>query len=105
MFGENVLWSFRQIALEANIDLIESEAQFDHVHLLLHVTQDQSLSEVMRRLKGGASREVFLNSPELRDDFGRYFWQRGYGFRLVPEDQIDTVRHYIQTQEDRPLRH
>ena len=101
-----VLQCFRNIAADNTIDLIEAEAQFDHVHLLLRATDKPELSRFMMLLKGISSREVFLREPELRLSMGSpVFWQKRYGYRLVPEDQIETVRRYIRTQLDRPLRH
>jgi REP element-mobilizing transposase RayT len=60
----------------------------------------------MHDLKGASARRVFLDFPELRLDMGsNSFWQRGYGYRLVPGDQVETVLRYIRTQSERPLRH
>ena len=32
------------------------------------------------------------------------FWQKSYGARLVPPEQLQAVRGYIRTQSERPLR-
>jgi REP element-mobilizing transposase RayT len=57
-------------------------------------------------LKGVSAREVFENEPELRLSMGALaFWQKSFGRRPVPEDQLEAVRKYIRTQHDRPLRH
>jgi REP element-mobilizing transposase RayT len=60
----------------------------------------------MHQLKGASAREVCKRFPELKIDMRSVsFWQKGYGYRAVSEDQIETVRRYIRTQLDRPLRH
>ena len=101
-----VLASFQKIAREHGIDLIESEAQFDHVHILLRASNEPELSRLMMLLKGISVRELFLNEPELRLSLrSLVFWQKSFGRRPVPEDQLETVRRYIRTQVDRPLRH
>ena len=103
---EFVLDAFKRIATDYKIDLVESEAQFDHVHLLLRAMDKKDLSRSMMLLKGISAREVLSNEPDLPLSTGTLvFWQKGYGWRLVPEDQLETVRRYIQTQLDRPLRH
>jgi putative transposase len=109
LLGENreiVLQKFQETARYAAINLIEAEAQYDHAHLLVEVRHDQTLPGVVKRLKGASAREVFDKVPELRMDMhSNNFWQRRYGWRLVPPEELEVVRHYIQTQLDRPLRH
>jgi len=101
-----VLEGFKRVALENGIELIESDAQFDHVHMLLRIPTEEELPNTMRLLKGITSREVFLAEPMLRFDMGTLaFWQKSFGRRPVPEDQLEVVREYIRTQLDRPLRH
>ena len=60
----------------------------------------------MMLLKGVSARAVFEREPELRLSMESLaFWQKSFGRRPVPEDQLQTVRRYIRTQLDRPLRH
>jgi REP element-mobilizing transposase RayT len=60
----------------------------------------------MHDLKGASARAVYLKYPELRLDMqSNSFWQKSYAQRLVWPNQIGTVRHYIRTQDQRPLRH
>jgi len=103
---EFVLSTFKQVALDHEIDLVECEAQFDHVHMLLRATDETDLSRRMMLLKGISAREVFLREPELRLSMKTLvFWQKSFGRRPVPEEAVDLIRHYIRTQLDRPLRH
>ena len=103
---EFVLDAFKRIATENEIELIESEAQCDHVHMLLRAADEADLSRTMMLLKGISAREVFEREPELRFSMrSLVFWQKSFGRRPVPEDQLETVRMYIRTQLDRPLRH
>jgi REP element-mobilizing transposase RayT len=102
---EFVLNRFRVHAKRAEIQLIEAETEFDHVHLLLRLKDFSDLPDVMHLLKGACSREITLKYPDLRAEMGRAFWQKSYGARPVPEDQLNTVRWYIRTQDQRPPRH
>ena len=102
---ELVLGEFRRLAEIAEITLIAAETEYDHLHLLLRVPDAGNLSSVMHLLKGSSSRTVTLNYPELRAEMGKSFWQKSFRHRLVPEDQLETVRRYIETQDDRPARH
>src|SRR4051794_28685589 len=88
-----VLKVFKRIATENSIDLIESEAQFDHVHLLLRLADEAVLPRSMMLLKGVSAREVFQREPELRLSMGtQVFWQKSFGRRPVPEEELETVR-------------
>jgi REP element-mobilizing transposase RayT len=60
----------------------------------------------MHRCKGASARVIFQRFPEFKMDMeSNSFWQRSYGSREVPEDQISTVLRYITSQDDRPVRH
>ena len=82
------------------------EVAIDHVHLLLNLRADQKLSVVMHDLKGASARAIFGRYPDLKFYMQRdTFWQRRYGSRRLHESELETVRRYIKTQSDRPLRH
>jgi putative transposase len=101
-----VLANIAAIATRIGVRIVEMEAIEDHVHLLLELRQNQKLSTVMHDLKGATARRVFVRFPELPLDMKSHsLWQRGYGWRLVPPEQIETVRRYIASQSDKPLRH
>jgi putative transposase len=93
------------IAREKGIRTHELELVADHAHLLVEVQSRQSLPDVMHQLKGASARFIFLRYPELKIDMqSQSFWQRGYGGRWVPRDQVEAVKRYIRTQRDRPYR-
>jgi putative transposase len=98
--------SLSQIAKRVNINLLDFESSVDHVHILLELSSDESLSSVMQQLKGACSREIFLKYPDLKLDMGHQaFWQKGYGFRQIRPTEVRGLRYYVQTQVMRPLRH
>jgi REP-associated tyrosine transposase len=101
-----IVATFASIALDKGVTILEAEAIEDHVHLLVGVRPDQRLAVIMHDLKGATARAVYLKYPELRLDMGsNSFWQKSYGSRIVWPNQIATVRRYIRTQDQRPLRH
>ncbi|MBI1886487.1 MAG: transposase [Chloroflexi bacterium] len=56
----------------------------------------------MKLLKGRSSYELFRQMPEIKTDAKENSsWQRGFAAREVPEPQIETVRRYIRTQDQR----
>lgn len=96
----------KEAADRASLQLLEMETAVDHVHLLIGLRPEQTLSAAMHRLKGTSARFIFLKYPELKLDMGhKSFWQRGYGFRRLDPSEIPRVRRYIRTQGARALRH
>lgn len=103
--GDDVKKLMSEIAQRNGIGLTEIEVAADHVHLLLRLGSGQTLPRVMMQLKGATSRAIFLKFPMLKIDLGQNaLWQKGYGARDVPEEQIDMMVRYIRGQDQKPLR-
>ena len=91
-----------ETAVEKQMRLLECQPMIDHVHLLIEASADDDLSWSMKLLKGRSSYELFRRLPELKVDAGQNsFWQRGFAARIVPPEQLETVRWYIRTQDRR----
>jgi REP element-mobilizing transposase RayT len=65
----------------------------DHVHLLIAMPPDISVSDVMKFVKANSSRW-------MKQRFGKPFaWQKGFGSFTVSRSGIDAVLKYIRDQE------
>jgi len=67
----------------------------DHVHLLIGLSPAQSISEIMRLVKGDSSE--FINKNGLTKT--KFQWQEGYGAFSNSHSQIDAVVKYIINQK------
>ena len=67
----------------------------DHIHLLVNLRANPSLSKHVQEIKGGSSRWVNESNPSER-----FAWQVGYGAFTVSESQVESVMRYILTQEE-----
>jgi putative transposase len=67
----------------------------DHLHLLVGLRPDSSLSDLMRAVKAGSSK--FIN--ENRWVRGRFSWQEGFGAFSYSRSQLGTVIRYIENQQ------
>ena len=82
--------------------LEEMSIQADHIHLLVQARPSESVSGVMQRLKGGTSRVLRAEFPELEEFlWGNSFWADGYFVETVGKVDEETIRGYIRQQ--RPL--
>ncbi|MCB1235735.1 MAG: IS200/IS605 family transposase [Verrucomicrobiae bacterium] len=69
----------------------------NHVHVLLEIPKTLSVSEAMKRLKGGSSNSI--NEKSLTGS-GRFGWQDGCAAFTVSASRHDEVRHYIENQRE-----
>ena len=67
----------------------------DHAHLLIGLRATHRLADVLRELKS-------VSSGWVHDEIGArdFAWQEGYGAFTVSASQRETVRRYIQRQEE-----
>jgi putative transposase len=104
--NERIKALFVQVAAEKGVILEEIETAWDHVHLLLSLTEDQPLAWAMKNLKGRVAYEMFKEVPQLKWDLhSNSLWQKSYGSREVLPSGVGAVRRYIRTQDQRPHRH
>ena len=67
----------------------------DHLHMLIGVNPSQSISDLMRLIKGDSSE--WINKEKLTPT--KFQWQEGYGAFSHSKSQIDKVVKYIQTDK------
>lgn len=73
--------------------LSELSVQRDHVHVLLQIGPEMSVSRVMQFLKGGTSVRLRKEFPELKEFlWGDSFWADGYFAETVGTTQEEKIR-------------
>jgi putative transposase len=77
----------------------ELNVQVDHVHLLVQLPPKESVSHAVQLMKGGTSRVIRTEFPEL-DEFlwGNSLWADGYFAESVGQVTEARMRAYIQNQ-------
>ena len=68
----------------------------DHLHLFFGMRPNQSLSDLMRLVKGDSSE--WINNEKLTA--GKFRWQEGYGAFSYSKSHVDNVVKYILNQEE-----
>ena len=77
----------------------ELAIQPDRVHLLLQIKPDASLASAVKRLKGGTSRVLRAEFPELEEFlWGESFWADGYFAESVGQVEEAIASAYIRNQ-------
>ncbi len=74
--------------------LITEGGMPDHVHLLIDLGRESSVSTLLREIKSKSS--SWIRKKTARD----FSWQGGYGVFSVSPSQLQTAFNYIQNQEE-----
>jgi REP element-mobilizing transposase RayT len=67
----------------------------DHVHLLVSMSRELNVAELVKLVKSNSSRWIHDTFPELH----AFAWQAGYGAFAVSYANIPNVRAYLANQE------
>ena len=78
----------------------ELSIQEDHVHLLIQTSPRYSVAHVVQILKGGTSRVLRQEHPEMEEFlWGDSFWADGYFSETIGQVNEEIVRKYIREQK------
>ena len=73
----------------------------DHVHLMLQIQPSVSLAKAVQVLKGGTSRVLRKEFPELEEFlWGDSFWADGYFAETIGAQDYATVKNYIRENSE-----
>lgn len=76
--------------------LIAINGMPDHIHLLIGLKPDKSISDLVRDIKSNSSK--FINDKKWIN--GKFEWQTGFGAFSYSHSHLTNVIHYIQRQEE-----
>ena len=106
----------RKLCAYKGVEIIEAETCPDHIHMLVSIPPQYSVSQFMGYLKGKSSLMIFDRHANLKYKYGnRQFWRKGYyvpykigklqiqGFSepTTPKNKITELSHYA---EGRPVK-
>ncbi len=83
------------IAIQNNFKIIIINGTDNHVHILLSLKPDLSVSKAVQLIKGGSSKWIHENFSALK----MFSWQEGYGAFTVSASQINATKQYVSDQE------
>lgn len=74
--------------------------QVDHVHMVIQIKPSNSVAEVVQILKGGTSRVIRKEFPELEEFlWGDSFWADGYFAESIGQIDEEVIKKYIREQQ------
>ena len=88
----------RQLCIQKHVEIIEAEACPDHIHMLVSIPPNISVSQFMGYLKGKSSLMIFDRHANLKYKYGnRHFWCRGYYVDTVGKNE-KRIAEYVRNQ-------
>jgi putative transposase len=88
----------RKLCEYKGVEILETEACPDHIHMLLSIPPKYSVAQIMGYLKGKSSLMIFEKYVNLKYKYGnRNFWCRGYYVDTVGKNKT-AIAEYIRKQ-------
>ncbi len=88
----------RKLCEQKHVEIIEAELCPDHVHMLVRIPPNLSVSQFVGYLKGKSSLMIFDRHANLKYKYGnRHFWCRGYYVDTVGKN-TKIIEEYIRNQ-------
>ena len=94
----------RRAASRNGIKIIELSVQPEHIHAIVLVKFNISVSKVLQFLKGGSARLFFEHKEKARLRYPRgHLWSSGNFASSVGFVQLDVVQNYVRNQDEHHL--
>lgn len=91
-----------EIAKEQGVNVLDLQANLDHVHILIDASPQVYIPNLVKALKGVSARRLFQAFPELKTRlWGGHLWNPSYFVASVGNNVEEKVRQYILSQKER----
>ena len=98
IFKRDIANILSMLCKRKGVEIIEAEMCRDHVHMLVRIPPNISVSSFMGYLKGKSTLMKFERHANLKYKYGnRHFWCRGYYVDTVGKN-AKKIQEYIQNQ-------
>ena len=79
-----------------NHKMLQINSMPDHIHIFIGMRPTQSISELMKIVKGESTKWI----KEQSNTLNAFAWQEGYGAFSYSKSQVNNVINYIKNQEE-----
>ena len=92
----------QSLAEEYRFEIMAMEVMPDHIHLLVNASPQFVIPDMIKIMKGGIARKLFLAHPELKKQlWGGHLWNPSYCVVTVSERSREMVEQYIESQKEK----
>ena len=97
--GLRVRELIREVSRQHEVTILRGHVSSDHVHLLVSIPPQVTISRLVQWLKGRSSHHLLAEFAHLRKAFwGRHVWARGYFCCSSGNVTDEVIRKYIEEQ-------
>src|SRR3954463_10139769 len=97
--GVRVRDLIREICGASDVLIIRGHVSRDHVHLLVSIPPQVTISRLVQRLKGKTAYKLLQEFPHWRKKFwGQHLWARGYFCCSSGNVTDERIKEYIANQ-------
>ena len=91
-----------ELAEEYGFEIPAMEVMPDHVHLLINAKPHFYIPDMIRIMKGGLARKLFLLHPGIKQKlWGGHLWNPSYCVVTVSDRSCEQVEQYIESQKEK----
>jgi putative transposase len=91
---------FHNIARDNQFEIISMEGDMDHIHLLISLSPQHYIPNIVKALKGSSARYLFKEFPQLKQKlWGGNFWNPSYFISSVGDTNEEQIKQYISEQK------
>ena len=97
--GERCRELLREIAMSKEMTIYAGSINRDHVHMLISIPPQLSVSRAVQYLKGKSSHRLLRENRSLRKRYwGQHLWARGYWVASSGNVTDEVWKEYIKNQ-------
>ena len=86
-----------QICEAEDVVILKGVVSKDHIHVHLNYRPSQSISDIVKKMKGRSSRKLQQEFPKLSKQYwGRHFWAIGFGCWSSGNITDEMVNDYLE---------
>ena len=90
----------REIARSKEMKIYAGAVNRDHVHMLIAIPPNLSVSKAVQYLKGKSSHKLLSEFPKLKKKYwGQHLWARGYWVASSGNVTDEVWKAYIENQQ------
>lgn len=91
-----------QICEAEEVQILKGVVSKDHIHMHIGYPPRVSLSQLVKRMKGGSSRMVQKEFPGLKKRYwGKHFWATGYGVWSTGNITDKMAEEYLERHRNK----
>jgi putative transposase len=84
-----------------DVKIMKGHVSKDHVHLLVSIPPQVTISRLMQWLKGKTAHKIMLEFPHIKKHYwGPHMWARGYFCCSTGNVTAEIIAEYIKNQQD-----